>query len=139
MDMATHRRWMKQPAFQAEYKRLLSTEIVSTEGEVIRRTATKAMAGDAKSAELLYRMQGKPLPNALAPGQGGGISIDVVMQVLQRLMTPDQLAQAAILFTNPDAPLELEVESSEGDWGDDDMPDISAPPYQGPQPGTEEI
>lgn len=102
MSLEKHRRWMKQPTFAREYKRLLTQDVKATEGEAIRRTATKAMQGDTKAIELYYRMKGEPLPSTLAgSGQGAAIGIDVVMQVMQIVCTPEQLAKAAMLFQNP--------------------------------------
>jgi hypothetical protein len=86
---------MKQAHFRAEYSKLMRQEIASTEGEIYRRTATKAMVGDTKAIETLYRMQGKPLPTAVNESSGGSVSLDAVLQALQETLSSEDIARVA--------------------------------------------
>jgi len=133
MSMAQHRRWMKQPAFLAEYKRRLAQDLKGAEGEGIRRQATKMVMGDTKALEMYYRLKGEPLPNALAAGTSGGVPIDLIMQILQKICTSEQLTQFAMLITNPEAQLQLSPPSP-ADIEDDD---INVTLTEGPQPGVD--
>lgn len=101
-----HRRWMRQAHFKAEYTKLMRKEISGTEGELYRRTATKAMTGDPKALENLYRMQGRPLPSGLNEVKHGEISLDAVLQALQETLDSETLSRvAARLITGPQAEL----------------------------------
>lgn len=101
IPMETHRRWMKQAAFNKAYTEALKGEIRTTEGELYRRTASRAMDGDNKSLELLYRMQGKPLPTAISAEGHSGVPLEKVLQVMQEICTPEQLSVIATrLLTN---------------------------------------
>lgn len=103
-----HRRWMRQSAFRNEYTKLMRKEVTNTEGELFRRTATKAMTGDAKSIENLYRMQGRPLPTGINEGTSGNVSLDVVLQALQETLDSETLSRvAARLIAGPPAELPL--------------------------------
>lgn len=102
MTMAKHRAWMKQSAFLAEYQRLTALEIRGSEGEVIRRTANRAITGDTKSIEMLARLKGEPLPTLAAGEQSGGIQLDVIMSALQRVLDGDQLAKVAGYLLHPE-------------------------------------
>lgn len=104
MTMAKHRAWMKQQAFLAEYQRLMALEIRGSEGEIVRRTTTKAMSGDTKSIEMLARLKGEPLPS-LAQGElSTGVPMETIITALQQVLDSDQLAEVAHLLLHPDSP-----------------------------------
>jgi hypothetical protein len=113
MTMSKHRAWMKQQAFLAEYQRLMALEIRGSEGEIVRRTANKAVSGDTKAIEMLARLKGEPLPQAVSVSEGGGIQLDVIMSALQQVLDGDQLAEVAHLLLHPeDKPKAIEQKAT---------------------------
>lgn len=111
MTQEDHRRWMQQAAFQREYNKRLGKEVKATSGEMVRRTAQKAMAGDVKSIELIYRMQGEPLPTAIAAGSSSAIPLETILTALQKELDGPQLARVAarLMGQEPEPILELEA------------------------------
>lgn len=99
IDMATHRRWMRQSAFREAYNTALQREVVATEGEIFRKATNRAATGDPKAIEILYRMMGKPLQQASVGSAATSISLADLVPILQQVCTQDQLALIAGAIT----------------------------------------
>ena len=99
IDIDQHRRWLKQDAFKRAYEEQLQEDVNQAKGEMVRKAVNKATSGDAKSVELLYRMEGKPLAAITSGEDQGSVPMGKLLQVLQSVLTPEQLGAvtAAIL------------------------------------------
>ena len=112
ITQATHAKWMNQAHFAKEYKRLMALNLAGSEGEVVRRVASKAIdTGDIKSVETFYRMANKPLPATLSSAEAQGmVPLEAVIKAMQEICSAEQLAAISIKLLSgpsPDAPLEL--------------------------------
>lgn len=95
ISMATHRRWMRQPAFRDAYNKAIATDAAHTKGDIIRMAAHKAMSGDVKAVELIHRLNGTPLAELPSANPVGQISVGDLIPILQRVLSEDDLASVA--------------------------------------------
>ena len=112
-----HAAWMRQAHFKREYEKIIQAKVSGTEGEIFRRTASKAVnEGDVKATELLYRMSGKPIPQALTQSDSSNVPLEAVIRAMQEICTPDQLAAVSaklLMGPTPQEPPALPVHSEE--------------------------
>jgi hypothetical protein len=114
VTMEEHRNWLQLPHFQRALQARVVSETPGVKVEVLRRTMNKATQGDAKATENYFRMINEPLPALQTQTSNGGqVSIERLMQVLQRVLPQDLLGAVALeLMGQAPEPLELE----EGDY-----------------------
>lgn len=115
IDIETHDRWMQQAVFQREYNKLIARRVGAMKGEFIRRTAQKASAGDLKAVELIYRMNGTPIPSAIAETSSTSVELEAVVRAMQKHLTQEQLAAVAGEMLRPTLAIEAASPEDEDD------------------------
>lgn len=102
-----HMQWLLQPHFRREYEKRIAGQTLGVKGEVVRKTMTKAISGDQKATENYFRMINEPLPQLqLVESNQGSLPVSTIMEVLQRILTPSQLAEVSLAFMGQ-SPAEL--------------------------------
>lgn len=95
-----HQSWLLRPHFRKAYETRLGLQAQGAKGEVIRRTLNKATQGDQKAVENYYRIIGEPLQKLEEPLNQQSLPIQDILGILQKVLSPEQLAEVAVAFLN---------------------------------------
>lgn len=82
-----HRAWMTYKPYLQLYNRLIKTNSVYAQGEVVRKVTAKAAQGDSKSTDTFFKLHGLQ-PQETNP-------TDLILEALQKRLSPQELLEVA--------------------------------------------
>lgn len=104
-----HQSWLLRPHFRKAYEARVGLQAQGAKGEVLRRTMGKAVQGDQKAVENYYRLIGEPLQKLEEATSQQSLPLNEILNILQKVLSQEQLAEVALAFLNP--PKELTQEA----------------------------
>lgn len=82
-----HRAWMTYKPYLQLYNRLIKTNSVYAQGEVVRKVTAKATQGDSRSIDTFFKLHGLQ--------QEQTNPTDLILEALQKRLTPQELLEVA--------------------------------------------